>query len=335
MGRPLHRQAFTLVELLVVIAIIGVLVALLLPAVQAAREAARRSQCTNHFKQFGLALHNHHDTYGTFPARGTFGGGWHERINANVVLLPFLEQGPLYDQATADKTTPAWTGGGWRAVQVPMFLCPSSPPAINEGFGLTTYMYCIGDSLSVMNGSNQVGPRDQENLRGVFGLRKGRRFASITDGTSNTILMSERALGSDAARVKTGFATNVSGFQTSPRTCQQQASGDRYQNSTVAVTGYRWIDRRIPFVGFQTVLPPNSPSCLSEGNHDSQYMLASATSFHPGGVNVLMGDGSVRFVSETVDAGDPNAAPNLSGHSTYGVWGAMGTMNGGETVQLP
>lgn len=343
------RSGFTLVELLVVIAIIGVLIALLLPAVQQAREAARRMQCSNQLKQLGLALHNYHDTYGSFVPRkqGTnnpgYGSGNDRLTNAGrasgyIGLLPFLEQNAMYDQISAgDSNTAPWgpyAWGGWsvwdRAPQ--MLLCPSATSA-NTPASAVNYMFSAGDSIS--------GNRDGTNLRGVFQRVNGVNMRDITDGTSNTIAMSERLItnfamgtGGGSIRVENGTATGLSGLSGNPSQCVATASGRFYGDpSTVkGRTGWRWTDGQIEKLGFTTVLPPNAASCIEGGdtNGDGSTTIMSPTSNHPGGAMGLYCDGSVKFVSETIDTGDLTAAQATTGRSPYGVWGAMGSKSGGE-----
>jgi len=336
------RRGFTLVELLVVIAIIGVLVALLLPAVQAAREAARRSQCQNHLKQFGLALHNHHDTYNSFPKNGMLDGPYNMRVGGLIPLLPFMEQGALKDQidnhGLADPPLP-WTSSfiPWRA-QVPTFLCPSDPGSSggsSTSVARNNYMFSIGDSYTNLRFSSSATPKV---MRGVFSAARKTRFADITDGTSNTIMMAERSIAANAQMIRQGHATSVS-ITSNPSACLATVSTtnrNEYTGSAYGGAGLRWTDAFVPYTGINTILPPNSPSCVSSTNENSDHVLSSATSYHPGGVNVLLADGSIRFVSETVDTGDKTQPEPTSGNrSPYGVWGAMGSKAGGEAVQLP
>jgi len=343
------RRGFTLVELLVVIAIIGVLIALLLPAVQAAREAARRAQCSNNLKQIGLALHNYHSALRCFPFRqgGTVGStdwtGNQERLCGWVLLLSYMEQAPLYQQVTSATTVngnavPPWGPRPWRyeydpwRAQVPGLLCPSDVGGTKDtgvteaGIGRTNYHFCSGDSIANIN-SLSVEPR------GIFGRRTRTRIADILDGTSNTIAVGERIIYTDSRSVKGGTAYNVTG---NPSTCAAlKDSNGLYTTSDVFGGNYgagrRWNDGATLFSGFNTVLPPNSPSCASGGStvHDGGGIY-SASSRHPGGAEVLLADGSVRFISETINAGDPAAAEKSSGPSPYGVWGALGSKAGGE-----
>jgi len=343
-------SGFTLVELLVVIAIIGVLIALLLPAVQQAREAARRMQCSNQLKQLGLALHNYHDTYGVFPARrgGTEGPGSEPdhnagRLSAFVVLLPYVEQTAMYDQISggAGGRPPfgrrAW--GGWNVWNdaPDMFRCPSGTAKGQDRDFSVNYNFSFGDSISGANNTNR---------RGVFHRKDWKGFHDIVDGSSNTIAMSERlitdyGLGSQSGDVELvhGTATGFSGLQNDPSQCVTAANGQYYADASVlkGKTGFRWTDGQAEKIGFNTVLPPNSPSCINGTNQngDGTTVLLPPTSNHPGGVLGLMCDGSARFVTETIDTGDLTAGQTNSGQSPYGVWGAMGSRDGGEVAQLP
>ncbi len=161
-------------------------------------------------------------------------------------------------------------------------------------------------------------------------------MTEITDGTSNTIMMVERAFGSsDNQSIKGYFANNVTGLNTNPSKCLSTATSGIYNTgqSVMAArpSGVQWFDGYPAFTGVTTVLPPNSPSCAND-NWGDNWGVFSATSLHSNGVNVLMGDGSVRFVNESINAGSPASAEVTTGASPYGVWGAMGTKSGGETV---
>lgn len=342
--RRLSVRGFTLVELLVVIAIIGVLIALLLPAVQQAREAARRMQCSNQLKQLGLALHNYHDTYGAMPPRkqGTGNPGNQGRASAFIALLPFIEQTAMYDQIKAGDPTaatpiPPWgpsAWSGWGAWNTPpsALLCPSATSE-NPQANAVNYMFSVGDTIQ--------NNRDSTNLRGVFQSRDGVNFRDVTDGLSNTIAMSERlvtnyAIGGKSGNIKVthGTATGLSGLQSNPSQCAAMASGNFYTDPTTVKgrSGYRWTDGQIEKLGFTTVLPPNAPSCIDGANvnGDGQNTIMPPNSNHPGGVLGLFCDGSVTFVAETIDTGDLTAASTANAISPYGVWGAMGSKSGGE-----
>jgi prepilin-type N-terminal cleavage/methylation domain-containing protein/prepilin-type processing-associated H-X9-DG protein len=333
-----RRRAFTLVELLVVIAIIGILIALLLPAVQAAREAARRAQCTNQLKQLGLALHNYHDTYKCFVPRKQGPSTSSGRLAGFVGLLPPLEQGPMYDQIKAgDATHPQWGPTPWSG-WTPWNNAPKTlvcPSAGNEDLSYAVnYAFSVGDTIT--------NNRDATTVRGLFGSRNGVRMAEISDGTSNTVAMSEHLitnfdLGSrGTVLIKEGTATGYSGLAANPGQCLAATNGKVYANpgSVKGRTGWRWTDGQVEKIGFTTVLPPNAPSCIDGGNTngDGQNTIMSPNSMHPGGVNALRADGSVSFVSETIDTGNLAAASVAGGPSPYGVWGALGSKNGGEPI---
>lgn len=353
-----RKVGFTLVELLVVIAIIGILVGLLLPAVQAAREAARRLQCTNHLKQFGLALHNYADTYKKFPA-GSGGTGAptglghptsnNNRINAMVGLLPFVEEGNLYNRVQSPQTfgTFNFNPGGsspwdsnyelWGSqFQVKGMNCPSDSPVgdlRNGRWGggraaTTSYSFCQGD--------HQTGVRDQGayQRRGLFGTRSYAGFQSLSDGTSNTMAISERCFPQGARSIYGHTVENLVGIAANPSLCFAQvnrATREFLPSASLSVYitgGTRAYDGMPIYTGFNAILPPNSPSCLV-GNINSQGVM-TAQSWHTGGVNCVFGDGSVRFISQSIDAGNSGLPESLSGPSPYGVWGALATINGGE-----
>lgn len=332
------RLAFTLIELLVVIGIIALLMALLLPAVQMAREAARRTQCRNNFKQIGLALHGYHDVHRVFPYRqgGPEKGG--ERWSGFVSLLPQLEQPALFDAFQAAIADPAltdirpwyeWESNGVvaTAVVIPTLQCPSDiQDGPYEGQAGSNYSFVAGDHWSSVL---------SDRPRGVFGFGSSIRLAEIADGTSQTILLSEvvhpagdRLLGDVARTVPLAWPQNcpdLTGWN------GQQYAGSQYMTWFDAKMGYRWADGGATFTAVTTILPPNGPSCIENDSDWGEGILTPA-SRHSGGVHALLGDGSVRFVSENIDAGDPMAAPVESGRSPYGVWGSLGTRTGGEAV---
>jgi prepilin-type N-terminal cleavage/methylation domain-containing protein len=356
-----RRGGFTLIELLVVIAIIAILIALLLPAVQQAREAARRTQCKNNLKQLGLALHNYHDTYSIFPARtgGTNGPGAQEqsnklRLGPIVMLLPYFEQAPLWSQISGgftDSRNRTWPPMGpvpyqgsantqpvydpW-LIQLQTVLCPSYPPHLQNSdttsrpgsqitnWGRLCYFFNIGDSC------NQTGTA---NSRGIFGHLAGTRMRDITDGTSNTILMAERRWPSGNGDIG-GTANNLVVFR--PAECRAAYNTTTRQYTAgvfSSFAGQRWMDGASQTVGLTTILPPNSPSCADGGDTSGGFMTAG--SYHVGGCQLVLCDGSVRFISSNIDSGNQSAdarAANVTGVSPFGVWGALGSKAGGEVV---
>lgn len=368
MGRT--RSAFTLVELLVVIAIIGILVGLLLPAVQAAREAARRMQCSNNLKQIALATLNYESAYKRFPARQSGSGGiatgaQRLRVSIFTALCPFYEQQPLYNTIVSKQTSVPWANHAWWNTQLPNLLCPSD--AYNTGSdarpstarnGRCSYAVNGGDNYlnSVVNASERSNvalswqTRPLFN-RGVFGRHDYPRLANITDGTSNTLLAAERSIPvnrRDRGMVIVDAAgSNLSSYV--PLSCRAYWQGSQYVPSASPFTqdtspGYRWGDGAAFFAAFTTILPPNTAVCLlgdpnwqSGGGHYAPGIW-TPTSQHTGGVMTALCDGSVRFISDSIDAGNQSiVAPSTSagGLSPYGVWGALGTKAGGETTQIP
>jgi prepilin-type N-terminal cleavage/methylation domain-containing protein/prepilin-type processing-associated H-X9-DG protein len=356
------QRGFTLVELLVVIAIIGVLIALLLPAVQAAREAARRSQCTNNLKQLMLAVHMYADTYGRLPVRQSGTGhlaavGQRLRISGWVQLAPYIEQQGLYQTAMQANNDP-WSAGTWQLSVLPVLNCPSdngdiAPRGSNRG--TTSYAFCSGDSYEASAHSATERSDVNQSLalrdvpirnRGVFGRQDYNSWAHITDGTSNTIALAERSRprrDNDRGSAIDDTSGDVSSYV--PLTCRAYWAGNQYIPTAPIFTGdtspgYRWGDGAAYFAAVSTILPPNSAVCLVRAGwtgisgHFSPGIW-TATSEHPGGVNVAMADGSVRFISETIDTGNLGVvapSPTSTGPSPYGVWGALGTKAGGEPL---
>jgi prepilin-type processing-associated H-X9-DG protein len=372
----------------VVIAIIGVLIALLLPAVQAAREAARRSQCTNNLKQIMLAVHNYHDTNKKLPSHG-FGSpldaanlydapGNGCRLGALVPLMPFMEQNGVWQEITAANFSPCpWRttfpttytisalagqpAQHWRT-QIPTLLCPSDPEKLTKTEtepGLTNYHPSHGDMLQRTMGGWTGSFPSPVRTRGAFPHAQWLGLDSILDGTSQTVSFAERAVGStnSAINIKSGIhgSTTFSGingsnplsstFVLEPILCfnTYDPASKNYTGSYNSDNGYynhvgrAWADALPSRTGISTILPPNSPSCRRTDSSATENgpSLVSVTSYHSGGVNVGLFDGSVRFISETINCGDLTANRVISKKSPYGVWGATGSIDGGESVALP
>lgn len=294
MGRTRTRFGFTLVELLVVIAIIGILIALLLPAVQAAREAARRSQCSNNFKQIGLGLHNYHDTFKVFPPGFIDGHGW----MVTTYLLPFVEQDSLYDQLNtrvfmdlSDSAKLALT----RTV-LSGYLCPSSDeqdptqsPDHNININGTNYKIAVSNYMGIM------GTLDlrcwSKNADGIFFHNSNIEMRHITDGTSNTFAFSERTAHGSDWRGGVWAGTTV-----------QQGSNPAYYCGTNGFESLR----------IALTLTRNSWGLINGTGYQF-----GPSSMHPGGCQFLLADGSVRFVSETIDAAN-NSGTNMSTYQRLG-----------------
>lgn len=364
MAKSLRKQtaAFTLVELLVVMAVIGILIALLIPAVQQAREAARRTQCRNNLKQLGLALHNYHDVYRMFPARqggsGTiFDGGHRFRMSGFVALAPYYDGKNVYEKIMADEQKP-WTNTlPWQLSPI-VLRCPSDtgerPPAGAGPNGTTSYAFCAGDTYV----GSAVDPSERTDAvlaaktlplpnRGIFGRGSCTQIRDITDGTSNTIALTERSRPAhlqDRSMVAVPPGSDPSTF--TPLECAILLDGASYVSGVPLFIqetspGYRWGDGAAFFQAVTTILPPNSASCLlgdvqwvNGGGHLAPGIW-TATSEHPGGVMVMLADGSVRFVSENIDSGDISAVaptPNEDRFSPFGVWGSLGTTQSSEVV---
>ena len=298
------RRGFTLIELLVVIAIIAILIALLLPAVQMAREAARRTQCKNHLKQLGLALHNYHETHSRLPlmaADSLYG------YSPAAQLLPFLEQGNLHN--LIDFREPLLTGPAWAATinpalevvaqqALPIFLCPSDAGSVY--YTDVNGTIWAGSNYMVNGGSGQNLAYCTSENDGLFWRGSSTRFRDITDGTSNTIFMAETLFGDrgpDTASLLNADRQmkRVSGGGPCSATSDDLAgrAATQYEGRRAA----SWIRA----LGYNTLVhgfyPPNSPN--PDVTHHGE-VISGARSLHIGGANVLLCDGSVRFVSENV-----------------------------------
>jgi prepilin-type N-terminal cleavage/methylation domain-containing protein/prepilin-type processing-associated H-X9-DG protein len=336
------RRAFTLIELLVVIAIIAILIGLLLPAVQKVRDAAARSTCQNNLKQFALACHSYQDSVGALPPRQTKWrpqlSGETDRLSGFVLMMPYYEQANLANQIQSlapaagipvpwDTAFAPWT------VPVKTFECPSDGGSAGGGFSggenfkHRNYMFCGGDSWDTQTAGSVA---EAQRNRGMFARESKVRLTDVTDGTSNTLMLSERKR--PASDNDLGTAWTWSGVLT-PQKCRDMFDFSARRWKSGAVPDVRVVrrtaDGAISYSGFTTNLPPNNPSCIQQSDWNNG--TAPPTSNHTGGVNAALADGSVRFIRDSINTGDlTNPGLNLSGPSPYGVWGALGTRAGGE-----
>jgi prepilin-type N-terminal cleavage/methylation domain-containing protein/prepilin-type processing-associated H-X9-DG protein len=320
-----RRRAFTLIELLVVIAVIGVLVALLLPAVQAAREAARRQQCQTYLKEIGLALANYESSLGAYPF-GVGGAGppaREPRWSPQSQLLPFLEQQASFNAINfsfipwlqdAVYSPPNQTS---MRVRIAVFVCPSDSDQIAdpEKMAHNSYRACAG--TLPYNLSSDLGVRGSTSRNnGSFWYQSATRSAQFQDGMSGTAVFSERCLGVSSHPDPLAdyyLTTNSQASCVAASPVSTSRLTDPYSWS-----GGRWGDGNVVFTRYHHILVPNGNSCLLGGTQDfGTLVISTASSRHPGGVNLLMADGSVHFIKKTI---------------SLPVWQALGTVAGGEIV---
>jgi prepilin-type N-terminal cleavage/methylation domain-containing protein/prepilin-type processing-associated H-X9-DG protein len=325
-GRPARlRRGFTLIELLVVISVIAILIALLLPGVQSAREGARRAQCENNLKQIGTALANYEAAVHVYPF-GVGGAGWPgnvvNRWSAQSQILFYLEQTALYN--AINFSGDPWLNPGSRlgpenqsalSTRIGEFLCPSDTDRISDPYNTAhnSYRGCAG---TLPYNLKDDSPDQTGRNNGMFWFQSAVRQANIVDGLSNTAAFSERCLG-DVKSPDPNSNYYITDESISDCLAVSELTApilsDPYTGS-----GARWADGNVVFTRYQNIFPPSKPSCLLGGTWDfDSQVVVTANSRHPGGVNLLLGDGSVRFVKNTVSAG---------------LWTALGTIAGGEVI---
>jgi prepilin-type N-terminal cleavage/methylation domain-containing protein/prepilin-type processing-associated H-X9-DG protein len=324
-----NRSGFTLIELLVVIAIIAVLIALLLPAVQSAREAARRAQCVNNLKQLGLAMHNYIDSTNAVPLGRTLQSGAYRPFSQQARVLAYMEQSTVFNSLNFSLSSYDPSNVTGAAISVNSFLCPSDAAIqiptgqvlAGYGWGGVNYRANEGTSVAMWYGADD--PTNVNNgivppPNGLFYSDQLITLAMVTDGTSNTAAFSEHVLGDFSNAVATDFSDTFEPG-THPLT-----SDDAYQMclavtvNNLAQQGYSnvgapWIYGYHSTTSYWHSAPPNSRSCMFPPSRIS----TTANSRHPGGVNLGLADGSVRFIKSTI---------NLP------TWRALGTRNLGEVI---
>jgi prepilin-type N-terminal cleavage/methylation domain-containing protein len=322
-----RRPGFTLIELLVVIAIIAVLIGLLLPAVQSAREAARRAQCVNNLKQVGLALHNYMTTNGAFPPvvvlpRDRTTQPW----SGLTRLLPYIEQGTLYNAINWGRDYEFTTNATLAGTRVAAFLCPSE---VNDRERVTPTLVYYPNNYCFNQGTWFIyDPPTDSAGDGAYVPNRAFSPAAITDGLSNTLAMSE----AKAYQPNYWDTRNPSVLNVAPP--NDPAALMTYLGGTFDSNGHtEWVEGDVHEVGFTTTFTPNTRltttvagqlvdidlTSMRDGESTTlpTYAAITARSFHPGGVSAMLMDGSVRFVKGTV---------NLK------VWRSLGTRAGGEVI---
>lgn len=330
---PVSRRSrgFTLIELLVVIAIIGVLIALLLPAVQSAREAARRAQCTNNLKQIGIGIHNYHDAWNMLPLGEGSGG-----TSPNISLLAYVEQQVVFN-AFNYNLNQRWLWTQWENLtvvqaRVATYLCPSEVYTARAGDGYDSW------AANYAWNAGTWWPRTQ-SWDGLFGRSydddasvqpftpTNVGMAAIIDGTSNTLLASEVANGpltAGASRTRVSDCYEVRGLSRNSTVAEATAALKAINWATGPIPwsggwrykGYPWVEGSVWRSWFNTIQTPNLP-CGTMDDVSWWYIMKPASSYHPGVVNAALADGSVRAIKETIN---------------QAVWMGLSTRAGNEVI---
>jgi prepilin-type N-terminal cleavage/methylation domain-containing protein/prepilin-type processing-associated H-X9-DG protein len=302
-----RRTAFTLIELLVVIAIIAILIGLLLPAVQKVREAAARAQCQNNLKQIGVGLHNYHSAYQKLPPGSNPSG-----FTVLTLLLPFMEQDNLYKQINFTASADDPLNAGPNGTPIKTLICPSDAFTLPQGLAGNNYFANYGTNINFFGNSSVAN--------GVFALRdNGISLLAITDGTSNTVAFSElkkgdfnNAVYSPADWLNVGSAGLPTTADQAYSICQTVNVQDLSLQCFSA--GGEWLGDDNTGTAYTHVVPPNTTNCCWLANLT---FAVTASSYHTNGVNLLLCDGSVRFVPNSI---------------SLATWRALGTRQGGEVL---
>lgn len=337
------------------------------------RELARAEVCQNNLRKLGLGFHNYHSAYNELPAAagGTSGhvaypplaltdqrSSNQGRLSGIAGLLPFIEQPAAWHQLTgrqglssdfppmgpspslSPQEYPLW------ALQIDAFICPSDP-AVKVDYGMRSYMLNYGDAIvsvgRLFDSTSEDGLLARSANRGMFVTHEKVKFRDVVDGLSNTAMLSETIIGvGDPSRNEAWIARDVAALDQSPNRALKVigGKGKAYGSDTKiwpVGKGSRWAEGFYLLNGFTTVMPPGGPSATVPD--DPETGVVSASSYHSDGVHVLMADGSLRFVSRSIDTGDLSAPPFRPDDSDrkklqtpYGVWGAMGTRYGMEVI---
>ncbi|MDR0609263.1 MAG: DUF1559 domain-containing protein [Planctomycetaceae bacterium] len=324
-------------------------------------------------KQYLIGIHNYHDTNNSLPAsRCQIPLNNNYDCSINFVLFPFVEQQAAYETTiygypTFTPTPSIANSPAMNNVSFKAFGCPSDPyfgicwnVSGGNPISRSNIVYSAADTVMRNNYNASIFPPpagstgsvpgnedyDAASNRAPFSPFMWKELGAANDGTSNTIAISETATPKETSdnAIRGGIATSCgTGIHTNPKTnCfdKRDPANPNYFKTTVTYHSLRGarVDRgRLAYGGFNTVLPPNSPSCAVNGPGDTSddgYGLMSSSSYHPGGVNSGFLDGSVHFVQDGINCGNLSTAPVRTGTSPFGVWGAAGSINGGESTSL-